>query len=119
MKLEQVLYEPSRKSEQKSYKTSDLTYMSATALYTSSDHGPAVRMPVGRNGGLTIRPLGQTQLHIHEGAGGTAHIKYKDGTRTPIGGYDAAMMDLSLDLAADKAMGRIRTKDKCKRKGRT
>ena len=31
----------------------------------------------------------ETQIHIHEGVGGSANIKYRDGTRTMIGSYDA------------------------------
>ncbi len=38
-------------------------------------------------------PESDVQLHIHERPGGTAHIKYKDGTYTELSSYDAAMAD--------------------------
>ena len=63
----------------------DLEGLSASALYTPK---------------LTIRPLGpNSQLHIHEGPGGNAHIKTRDNQYQNLSSYQAAMMDLLLDNA--------------------
>jgi len=63
----------------------DLESLSASALYTPK---------------LTIRPLGpNSQLHIHEGPGGTVHIKTRDNQYQNLSSYQAAMMDLLLDKA--------------------
>jgi hypothetical protein len=107
MQLEQSfgMYQPMQmqitRGGERVYTIVNLEYLSASVLYT---------------GDLTIRPLGETQIHMHEGAGGAANIKYKDGTGTPISSYDAAMMDLLLDRAN---MPKIQTTDKGERRGRT
>jgi len=67
------------------------------------------------NNNETIRPMGQTQLHIHEGAGGSANISMKPLTGRPINSYEAAMMDLQFDCAGVK---RIIKKDNQIRRGR-
>jgi len=48
---------------------------------------------------LTIRdfPASGFQLHIHEGEGGTAHIKTYDGRYANISSYEAAIADLLAD----------------------
>ena len=105
MRLEQTLemYQPavSQERQQTYFVIGDLESLSASALYT---------------GKMTIRPLGQTQIHIHEGAGGSANIKYQDGTRTPISSYEAALLDLQLDKAG---YAKIQTTTKGSNKGRT
>jgi len=95
MRLEQqLLYEPRsfepRQSREKVYTIVDLEYLSASVLY-SGDSG---------SGPLTIRdfPASGFQLHIHEGAGGSANIKpYGSKKGIPISSYDAAMADLLAD----------------------
>jgi hypothetical protein len=51
---------------------------------------------------LTIRPLGSSSLHIHEEAGGISHIKFRDKSYYELNSYDAAMLDLDLDIAGNK-----------------
>ena len=85
--LEQIAYHLPRISEakQRVYQVGDLESLSASALYS---------------GKITIRPLGpNSQLHIHEGSGGTAHIKTRDNQYQNLSSYQAAMMDLLLDKA--------------------
>jgi len=106
MRLEQTLemYQPSVSQERQQatyFILGDLENLSVSALYT---------------GKMTIRPLGQTQIHIHEGAGGSANIKYRDGTRTPISSYEAALLDLQLDKAG---YTKIQTTTKGSNKGRS
>ncbi|MBU2616977.1 MAG: hypothetical protein KKB79_03295 [Nanoarchaeota archaeon] len=95
---------------QRVYQIVDLESLSASALYYGEGN---VIMP----GELTIRPLGpNVQLHIKEGAGGTAHLKTRDGQYQNLGSYEAAMLDLVLD---EHGIPRIRRTDKSERKGRT
>jgi len=104
MQLEQMFeYRPrvSGQKQQTYFVVGDLESLSSVALYT---------------GKITIRPLGQTQIHIHEGAGGSANIKYRDGTRTPISSYEAALLDLQLDKAG---YAKIQTTTKGSNNGRT
>ena len=92
------------------YVISDLESLSASALYYGQGN---VTMP----GEMTIRPLGpNVQLHIKEGAGGTAHLKTRDGEYQNLGSYEASMLDLLLDKYGVK---KIKTTDKSERKGRT
>ncbi|MFB6226212.1 MAG: hypothetical protein ABEJ02_02575 [Candidatus Paceibacteria bacterium] len=111
--LEQIAYEVAprlqRPQSQSTYQVSYLENLSATALYDSGDPSDS------GNSGLTVRPIGETQLHYHEGHGGTAHIKYKDGTKTPLNSYQAAMTDLQMDKAG---VPKIKTSDKGTSKGR-
>jgi len=95
-------YQPmvSQERQRTYFVVGDLENLSASALYS---------------GKITIRPLGQTQIHIHEGAGGSANIKYRDGTRTPISSYEAALLDLQLDKAG---YAKIQTTTKGSNKGR-
>ena len=75
----------SEKRQQTYFVVGDLEFLSASALYTPK---------------LTIRPLGpNSQIHIHEGSGGTAHIKTRDNQYQNLNSYQAAMMDLLLDKA--------------------
>lgn len=103
--LEQVLYEPRQESRQQTqqslYTSRDLESLSVITLYT---------------GKLTIRPLGNTQMHIHEGAGGSAHIKTRDNQYQNLSSYNAAMMDLLLDRAG---LPKIKTTTKGSNTGRT
>lgn len=74
------------------YTTVNLESMSVSALYTSDSGSSGVR--------LTMRPIGpNSQLHIHEGEGGTAHIKTRKEEYQNINSYDAAMLDLLMDRA--------------------
>ena len=69
----------SEQRQQTYFVVGDLESLSASALYTPK---------------LTIRPLGpNSQLHIHEGQGGTAHIKTRDNQYQNLNSYQAAMMD--------------------------
>ena len=84
-------YQPmvSEQRQQTYFVVGDLESLSASALYTPK---------------LTIRPLGpNSSLNIHEGSGGTAHIKTRlkvDGSQYQnLNSYEAAMMDLLLDKA--------------------
>jgi len=111
MRLEQSLYGVRPVEELRVYQVGDLESLSAVAL----GYGSGPKMPGELGGGLTIRPLGSSQIHIHEGAGGSANIKHgKDST--PISSYNAALIDLLMDYAGIK---KIETTDKGKRKGRT
>jgi len=115
--LEQTLemYQPlqtqrTEAREPTAYVVSDLESLSAVALYYGK--GNPI-MP----GEMTIRPLGpNVQLHIKEGAGGTAHLKTRDGQYQSLGSYEAAMLDLLMD---EYEVKKIRTEDKSERKGRT
>jgi len=110
--LEMLAYEGQRTSERRQvvYVVGNLEALSASVLYYGK--GNAI-MP----GELTIRPLGpNTQLHIHEGSGGTAHIKTRDGQYQNIGSYEAAMLDLELDMAG---VLKIEKTTKGSNKGRT
>jgi len=86
----------------------DLESLSASTLYGYGNSGDS-------GGRMTIRPLGNTQIHIHEGAGGSAHLKTAKKEYQSIGSYEAAMLDLLLDNAG---MPRVNTTDKCDRTGR-
>jgi len=125
MQLEQSLYEPIQESEKKSfrvYQVGDLENLSATALHYGEGGSsgfvgggfggiskkdldkygivgmPSMKIPkIQPNQNLTIRdfPASGFQLHIHEGAGGTAHIwDYKRKNKIEINSYDAAMAEL-------------------------
>lgn len=71
-------------------------------------HPPKTYKP---NSGLTIRSLPAlgTQLHIHEGAGGTAQFKHDVGEGSDkyseINSYDAAMADAA--PLSHEAIGRL------------
>jgi hypothetical protein len=79
----------------------DLESLSASALYS---------------GDLTIRPISSNvSLNIHEGAGGTAHLKIKGKEYQNLSSYEAAMIDLQMDKAG---LSKIYTTDKCDRTGR-
>jgi hypothetical protein len=111
--LEQIAYQiPRELGEDRIYTVRDLEYLSAVELYGSGPLKIGGFKPLGRIGGglgsgplkpslpskpLTIRPFSSFDLHIHEGAGGTGHIKYPDGSRTLLNSYDAAMADLWAD----------------------
>jgi hypothetical protein len=98
MQLEQMMYQPmqaqrTEQAAQRTYAVVDLDYLSASALYTGRPCGESAPR-------LTIRPIGpNTQLHIHEGSGGTAHIKTRQGEYQNLNSYEAAMLDLQMDRA--------------------
>lgn len=76
------------KDSSRTHKVDHLQSFSASVLY----YGGGVKM--------TIRPLGpNTSLHIHEGPGGTAHIKTRKNEYQHLGSYEAAMLDLLMDKA--------------------
>ena len=126
--LEQQKYQSVQEFEEDcyAYNVGDLEFLSASALYLLPPRplgppgpllppgplgiGPLKRSapldfisPVRRSAPLTIRPLGDnSQLHIHEGIGGIAHIKTRDGSFHHLNSYDAAMLDLRLDTAGIK-----------------
>jgi len=92
MKLEQSLYEARPVEDLRVYQVGDLENLSAVALGYGTGSGGGIKM--------TIRPLGpNSQLHIHEGEKGTAHIKTRKGEYQNLNSYDAAMIDLQLDKA--------------------
>jgi len=106
--MEMYLSRVSEERQQTYLVVGDLESLSASALYGYGNGGDS-------GGRMTIRPLGNTQIHIHEGAGGSANIKYRDGTRTPISSYDVAMIDSLLDSFG---MSKIQTTTKGSNKGR-
>ncbi len=106
--LETQLYGiPRFANRERVYTIVDLEYLSASALYSSG--------PLGGSGPLTIRPFSGFDLHIHEGAGGSANIKYPDGSHTLLDSYDAAMADL---LADNLGILKYLKTDKSERRGR-
>ena len=119
--LEQRMYEPIQESRKnlRVYQIEDLESLSASVLYTDklpkfSAGGAGFELPrfapkpppdIPLYGNLTIRdfPASGFQLHIHEGAGGSAHIlDYARSERYPISSYDAAMADVFADNSAIK-----------------
>lgn len=67
------------------------------SIFDRMDHLAGSR-PLGQANAsrpLTIRdfPASGFQLHIHEGAGGTAHLKTYKGEHLLLSSYDAAMAD--------------------------
>ena len=112
MRLEQSLYGVRPVEELRVYQVGDLESLSAVAL----GYGSGPKMPGELGGGLTIRPLGKnSSLHIHEGAGGTAQIKTNKNEYQNLNSYNAAILDLLMDYAGIK---KVKTTDKCERKGR-
>ncbi len=104
----------------------NLEYLSASALYSSKPLGGSGPLEFSdipmfghtqsmSSGPLTIRPFSGFELHIHEGAGGTGHIKYPDGTKELLDSIDAAIADLHAD---ELGIPRYIKLDKCKRTGR-
>lgn len=73
-----------------------------TGMYTTIDvyaSGTAALYTPKPKPNLVIRdlPASGLQLHIHEGHGGTSHLKTYKGDYININSYDAAMMDWELD----------------------
>ena len=104
--LEQIAYEIPRVSEarQEVYRVGNLESLSAVALYYGSGGSPLgslgsfgiVSTPLMKSGEkLTIRdfPASGFQMHIHEGDGGTSHLKTYNGEKILMSSYDAAMAD--------------------------
>ena len=106
--LELALYgSPRTQERQVVYHIGDLESLSATALYYGTKGSPLgspgafgiVKTPLmksDRGENLIIRdfPISGFQLHLHEGEGGTGHLKTYDGDKIPLSSYDAAMADL-------------------------
>jgi hypothetical protein len=107
MRLEQTLerYQPMQmqrtQERERVYTFMNLESLSASALYS---------------GDLTIRPISpNVSLNLHEGAGGTAHLKIKGKEYQNLSSYEAAMLDPQMDRAG---LPKIYTTDKCDRTGR-
>ena len=127
--LENLAYESPRVSEgkQEVYQTDDLERLSATHLGYgkggSSLGSPGafgiVRTPLMDEKSLSIvdLPSLSVQIHIHEGAGGSANVKgYGSLKGEQISSYDAAMADY---YAEGLGLKRISKQDKKERRGRT
>jgi len=98
-RLEAYISKQPTQEGQRVYTVVDLEHLSASALYTGEPCG-GIGLPVPR---LTIRPIGpNTQLHIHEGIGGTAHIKTRRGEYQNISSFDAAILDAALEALGVK-----------------
>ncbi len=84
------------------------------SIFDRMDHFAASRPISHASRPLTIRdsPLGEFQLHIHEGIGGSAKLKTYGGLSKGIPSYDAAMLDLYGDkLGISKYFKKSRSDD--------
>ncbi len=94
--LEQMLDDAPTIAQNRMYQTIDTYTGGTTQLYSFDPPKP----------NLTIRdfPVSGVQLHIHEGPGGTAHLKTKKNEYFNLNSYDAAMADLELPIDIKKIL---------------